>query len=312
MQAKSTRGVQQEEVWVAADALIAAGERPTIERVRLKIGRGSPNTVSPMLEAWFATLATRLGVAAESAHSEEGAPKELRQALDKVWATAVSAARYEADRALEPERERLARCDLDLQTACQNLAQRESALAERGVALEHALELVKFQLRDQAALIEKTGRELERARGSLAAMVKERDEDRRQFDEQIRALTGERKRIEQRAFANERRLLEEVDRARQESKQSSRALEDVRQKHAIEKESLECISAELSSRAHEGQVELATLRERLQSAEERIKGLETTIAAAATESRQVVKGRPVKNRPAGRSTIGAVKAKRPS
>ena len=60
MPTKSTRGVQQDDVWSAADDLIAEGLRPTIERVRQKIGRGSPNTVSPMLESWFATLAPRL------------------------------------------------------------------------------------------------------------------------------------------------------------------------------------------------------------------------------------------------------------
>jgi uncharacterized protein (DUF2267 family) len=80
MQLKSTRGVQQADVWAAADALIAEGLRPTIERVRLKIGRGSPNTVSPMLEAWFATLASRLGVnnpQDDAAHI----PKALQQAI---------------------------------------------------------------------------------------------------------------------------------------------------------------------------------------------------------------------------------------
>jgi len=83
MQSKSARGVQQEEVWAAADTLIAAGERPTIERVRLKIGRGSPNTVSPMLEAWFATLAPRLGVAASGGAqpAEDSAPVECHPEL---------------------------------------------------------------------------------------------------------------------------------------------------------------------------------------------------------------------------------------
>ena len=33
MQLKSTRGVQREDVWTAADQLIADGLRPTIERV---------------------------------------------------------------------------------------------------------------------------------------------------------------------------------------------------------------------------------------------------------------------------------------
>ena len=55
-----SRGIQEADVFAAADALLAEGKRPTIERVRLKIGRGSPNTVSPMLERWFATLGERL------------------------------------------------------------------------------------------------------------------------------------------------------------------------------------------------------------------------------------------------------------
>ena len=42
------RGIQEDDVWGAADALLAEGLRPTIERVRQKIGRGSPNTVSPL------------------------------------------------------------------------------------------------------------------------------------------------------------------------------------------------------------------------------------------------------------------------
>jgi DNA repair exonuclease SbcCD ATPase subunit len=308
MQSKNTRGVQQEEVWAAADALIAAGERPTIERVRLKIGRGSPNTVSPMLESWFATLAPRLGVAAPGSQAaEEGAPKELQQALNGVWAAAVAAARDKADRALAPERDRLAQQSQALEAAREELSQREAALAERSAALEHALELAKSQLRDQAAQLEKAGRDLEQARSSIATLVQERDTDRRQFDDQLRALAEERQRTEQRASANEKRLLEEVDRARQEAKQSSRALEDVRQKHATQKESLERTSAELGTRVHEGQLELVTLRGRLQGAEERVKGLESALAAAALESRRTAKRLPNKSTTGGRRTAGAAK-----
>ena len=54
------RGIQEAQVWEAADVLLHEGLRPTIERVRQKIGSGSPNTVSPMLERWFATLGKRL------------------------------------------------------------------------------------------------------------------------------------------------------------------------------------------------------------------------------------------------------------
>ena len=235
MQSKSARGVQQEEVWAAADALIAAGERPTIERVRLKIGRGSPNTVSPMLEAWFATLAPRLGVAASGAPPvENGAPQALRQALDGVWAAAVAAAREKAEAAIAIERDRLAQQDQELDSQRRQLLERESALAQRGATFEHALEMLRSQLREQATQLEKAGLELERARGSLATLVQERDADRRQFDEQLRLLAEERQRTEQRTAANEKRLLEEVDRARQEAKQAARALEDAGRKHAAE------------------------------------------------------------------------------
>ncbi len=310
MQSKSTRGVQQEEVWAAADALIAAGERPTIERVRLKIGRGSPNTVSPMLESWFATLAPRLGVAASGAQAaDEGAPKALRQALEDVWAAAVAAARDKAEAVLAAERDRLAQQDQELEAARQELSQREAALTERGVALEQALELAKSQLRDQAAQLEKASCELERARSSLATLVQERDADRRRFDEQLRALAGERQRIEQRTSANERRLLEEVDRARQEAKQSARVLEEASQKHATETQELERTNVTLGNRVHDGQLELATLKERLQSAEERAKGLESALAAAL-ESRRAAKSRPTNPSISGRRATGVAKSKR--
>jgi hypothetical protein len=40
------RGITENDVFTACDALLLAGERPTIERVPQKIGRGSPNTVT--------------------------------------------------------------------------------------------------------------------------------------------------------------------------------------------------------------------------------------------------------------------------
>ncbi len=307
MQSKSTRGVQQEEVWAAADALIVAGERPTIERVRLKIGRGSPNTVSPMLERWFATLAPRLGMAASGGAqpAEDSAPEALRQALDAIWANAVKNAREKAEAALAPERDKLAQLDKELDSQRQMLLERESVLAQRGATFEHALELLRSQLRDQAAQLVKVGRELERARSSLATVVQERDADRRQFDEQLDALAQERERIEQRASASERRLLGEVDRARQEAKQSSQAIEESRQKHAAEKNDLERANFALTNRVQEGQIEVATLMERLEGAAKRATELENALAAAAIEFRSKAKSKPPKPSTSGRRALVA-------
>ena len=54
------RGISEADVLEAADALLARGERPTIERVRQKLGRGSPNTVNRHLDAWWTSLAQRV------------------------------------------------------------------------------------------------------------------------------------------------------------------------------------------------------------------------------------------------------------
>ena len=40
------RGITEKDVFTACDALVLAGERPTIERVRQKVDRGSP-TLAP-------------------------------------------------------------------------------------------------------------------------------------------------------------------------------------------------------------------------------------------------------------------------
>src|SRR6516162_8980796 len=92
-------GVQLEDVCAAADALIAEGLKPTIERVRRQLGGGSPNTVSALLDDWFARLPARL-IGAQPV-SQAGQPREdelpltVLQAAQQFW----DVARREADQA---------------------------------------------------------------------------------------------------------------------------------------------------------------------------------------------------------------------
>ena len=37
------KGITQEQVIVAADALVAAGEQPAFDKIRVQLGAGSPN-----------------------------------------------------------------------------------------------------------------------------------------------------------------------------------------------------------------------------------------------------------------------------
>jgi len=281
MQSKSTRGVQQHEVDGAADALIAERLRPTVERVRQKLGRGSPNTVGPMLENWFAGLATRLGVGPGPGAEGEGAPPPaLRQALHDLWAQSLATARSGAAAGVAQEQAQLAQDRDALELARTQLQRQETALAERGAALEQALGLAKAQLKEQAGQLQEAATQLAQARASLAKLVEERDADRRRFDAQAEAAGKERERLQAREQATERRLLEEVDRARQEAKQARAELGEATRRH-------EAVLEEAQRRQHrameaeaQGRLEVAALRERLTAAEQRTQDLQAQLSVA--------------------------------
>lgn len=223
MQTGSSRGVQQHEVNAAADALIAERARPTVERVRAKIGRGSPNTVGPMLEAWFATLGPRLGVVRED--DQRAPPPMLRDALDNIWLSATSLASEQAAKALTQEREALATDHAELAHAREAVSAQQTALAKREAVLQESLELARNQLAEASqralqleARLESAEAEVGAVRQTLADMVQEHAGERRAHAEQARSQAPDLRQAQERAAAAERRLLEDVDRARQEAK----------------------------------------------------------------------------------------------
>jgi len=94
------RGISETDVWNACDALLLAGARPTIERVRQKIGSGSPNTVSPFLETWFKHLGGRIkDPGAFSAPSD--IPDSVQQAAKHFWEAALAETRRDFDQRLQ-------------------------------------------------------------------------------------------------------------------------------------------------------------------------------------------------------------------
>jgi len=93
------RGITENDVWTASDALLLEGSRPTIERVRQKIGRGSPNTVSPHLDTWFKNLGGRIkNPGAFSAPPD--LPDPVQQAAQLLWEAALAETRRDFDQRL--------------------------------------------------------------------------------------------------------------------------------------------------------------------------------------------------------------------
>jgi hypothetical protein len=149
------KGITDQDVWHAADALLLDGQRPTIERVRHKIGRGSPNTVSPHLDTWFARLGTRIAdpQVFRGPHADADAAPEPVQALARqLWDTAQALARGQAEsRALQAEA-----------IAADALAERDATRAalaterERAQALASELDTLRLaHAAEHAALTER-------------------------------------------------------------------------------------------------------------------------------------------------------------
>ncbi|WP_213956676.1 MULTISPECIES: DNA-binding protein [unclassified Variovorax] len=230
------RGIQEEDVFGAADALLAEGLRPTIERVRLKIGRGSPNTVSPMLEKWFGTLASRLAGGENPAanlaagNDADGVPVSVRNATRLLWETA----RREAD---DVQRQELgsARAQLDetanvLAVGQADLAQREAAFEQARASLDAALAssqqaraTLERQLAEQTAEAARLRAMSEAEIARLNALLQQSHASKELLRQEHTKALAERdkdaKAERERHAALERHSHEEVDRARQASKQ---------------------------------------------------------------------------------------------
>lgn len=270
MQPKSPRGVQQHEVNAAADALLADGERPTVERVRMKIGRGSPNTVGPMLESWFSTLASRLGVRQAGPGEVTSVPPELRQAVEAMWTQATELADQRADTALkraldqiDAERQMMAGERADMAARITASAEREALLREALDQSQAHVGAMTQQLDQVQGRLTQCESELARARDALAALVQEKDAAAREHREHMTASARERDQLQERFDTTVQRHLLEVDRGREEIKRLVKALATSEQRSAARLAHLEAEVREAVSRARSLEEEKAALLGRL-------------------------------------------------
>lgn len=276
MQSKSTRGVQQEEVWAAADQLVAEGLRPTIERVRLKIGRGSPNTVSPMLDAWFATLGSRLGVTDEKKPTAGELPAPVRQAVTKLWESALLSAQGVAEHGLLQAQQTLAaERSASVQQAA-DLASREQGLQERQSAQDEVLQIARSQIDDlisrleqSQALTNKREVEIDALHLKLSDLEMQRVADQHRSEEVIKHHAEERRQREERATMTERRLMSELDRERQETKRLKLNLQQAVQQAETVGNQFQAEKQTLRQKQLDAESELRAARQALVLANER-------------------------------------------
>ncbi|SEB18477.1 DNA-binding protein [Variovorax sp. YR216] len=296
---RGPHGVQLEQVCEAADALLARGLKPTIERVRQHLGGGSPNTISPLLDDWYVGLSAR--VAGVAVPADDDLPTDLRSA----WNHAKHEAHTLANQALQEEHSRLEQGMAKLVADEAALAAREKEWLGSKDAIEKALnetrevsEALRSELaaaqKELADLRARTTQQIDQLRDEVAktshAQGALRDEHARVLEARDAAWREERERVQAREAAHEKRFLAEVDRARQSTKalEAEMAKEKKRRVQledasAAERASLGAALQEARSVERELRKELQGKGEELSRAQALCQGLEERLGAATQQ-----------------------------
>jgi hypothetical protein len=145
-------GIRQSNVSHAADTLLRTGSRPTVEKIRARLGRGSPNTINPMLDAWWKTLSARLDSGPAALHR---LPESVAHIAEALWMQTLEEARR---RVLTEQRDsaRLAEADKQrLELRSHVLTLREGELDSRLRDRDRTVEELNSRLREFAGALRK-------------------------------------------------------------------------------------------------------------------------------------------------------------
>jgi chromosome segregation ATPase len=271
-------GITQNQVNQAADAILATGENPTVEKVRAELGTGSPNTITRMLDSWRGQLGERL----RRLSAIPEVPDAVGQAMLELWRLATEHAERAIDERFTNERAALEAARTQLAGERENwgvrLAEAETSAAQAQTArdlAEHICTTLDGQLQDSHAL----RADILHQRGRLQDQYDQQAEQcrtlRAQLDQLHAALQTERERQEAHIRAVEDRLHCEVDRARQDAGQWQQRYENAQRTHRDATAATENRRDSLIARVRE--LEQETARQAGQ-----ISGLEKALSEAYT------------------------------
>lgn len=212
--------ITQEQIWMAADELAAAGERPTLAAVRRRVGGGSFTTISEAMSAWHARQA-----AGELPPVREPLPERLAELIEDLGAQLWTAARELAGAQIAVEREALeaARQELETERAdvasfAEQLSAELEAAHQRGAQLTTDLEASVRRIRAVEAERDRQHAWAERAEGAAA----ERAAHVETLKEELRQAHAEA----ERARAEHRGVVQDLD-ARLKAQEQKAAAEFV-------------------------------------------------------------------------------------
>jgi len=219
---KRSARITAADVHTAADALLIDGQKPTIQGVRAKLGRGSPNTVQEHLDEWWSLLGQRvLGSPAEPLPL----PKPVSDLLINVWTTALREGQQTLQQVLLRRESDVVSRETELTTRESTLAARERALAESQTVLNDALTAAQRQNDEYRERLKALGADFVAERRELQSVRIDLDHSREQLKAASQAVQTHldarlQDKNESAAYIAdvESRAHREVDRVRQEIK----------------------------------------------------------------------------------------------
>lgn len=216
--------ITAEDVLAAADALVLNGHRPTIDRVRMHLGRGSPNTINEHLDHWWANLGARLRDL--PGQVLPGLPETVTNSLLQLWNLAVRESHQALQASLTTREDALLEVQAQLAQREADLAGRESSWADARAVLERTLDAAQQQNAAMNARNEQLVQTLTQREAALATQHAQAEQLQRQLaalqtqlQRETAARLADRQTFEERTNAAEARALREIDRARQQQKE---------------------------------------------------------------------------------------------
>ncbi|MDC7805217.1 DNA-binding protein [Luteimonas sp BLCC-B24] len=286
------RGITESDVHTAADEIVDAGERPTVERIRAHLGTGSPNTVTRWLETWWRALGTRLDTHQRSLSVPE-APEAVTKLAGEWWALALKHARSEAENgfadkqvallsaqeALGREREGFAAEAMALREAVANASQSERLATARTAELLRLVSQLEGEIKEQ-----------ERQRNAALDRASDAEVARQAVENRLQAMVNEaraeREGLAQHVRAIEDRAHREVDLARQEAKELKGQVAAAHRAHASAEKSSFQSAERAKAEAVEARREADAQRARADALEQQLAKLKDLPAALEAAWRQ--------------------------
>jgi hypothetical protein len=284
-----SRGITESDVFTAADSLMLAGERPTVDRIRAVLGSGSPNTVIRHLDAWWAHAGKRLAATAHRMALPE-APEHVAALAASFWTEALTAARTESESALAGQRADLAQAHAALDAAREldeRLRMEQAAELARGRE-----ELVSLALQLAVLTDQRLGWEAERERLllELQRAASAGEDDRRALGDARTSLAQAQQRAEEERQASAIYTRSVEDRAHQ-------AVDEVRQELKMLKQSLSAVTREQTRRDASHAREIVALTKAKTVSERdaaRLQGRVQALEAALTALKPAPRGKKTK------------------